>query len=339
VKGTLDSLIRRAFSVAKKVRTETGIARSAVSIAHTAATLARDIFGDLKQRAVLMIGAGEMGRLAARHLAAGGVKEIVVVNRSFQRGVDLARELGGRASPYDRLFEEIDRADVVITSTAAPHQVVRREDAPRLRRARRGRPLFFVDMGVPRNIDPRINDIDGFYLYDIDELGQVVQEHMSERRKEAICAEAIVERETDAFIAWFRSLQVAPTIVDLRAALQALGNEEFERFRGKFGDLTERQRNLVEQYTSALINKLLHRPIRALKRAAAEQGGDGRVEFLRQAFGLGPARIEPAKKDPEAGHDDDAQTCGKDDGQPETGNSAGAAAVQVGTGGPAVKRS
>jgi glutamyl-tRNA reductase len=299
LKGTLDSLMRRAFSVAKKVRTETGIARSPVSIAHAAADLARDIFGDLKRSTILVLGAGKMGRLAARHLVSSGAESFVVVNRSYQRAVDVARELGGRASPFDRLFEEIDRADIVIASTAAPQYVIRYEDGPRLRRGRRGRPIFFVDIALPRNIDPDINKIDNFYLYDIDELGTVVQKHMGERRKEAICAEAIVERETEAYLAWLRTLQVAPTIVELRKVLHDLGAEELHRFRGKLGTLTPQQQGMVEQYTTALINKLLHKPIHALKTAAAQKGGDSRVEFLRHMFGLGAVGIHADKADSE----------------------------------------
>lgn len=310
LKATLDSLMRRAFTVAKKVRTETGIARSPVSIAHAAADLARDIFGDLKRSTILVLGAGKMGRLAARHLVSSGAESFVVVNRSYQRAVDVARELGGRASPFDRLFEEIDRADIVIASTAAPQYVIRYEDSQRLRRGRRGRPIFFVDIALPRNIDPAINNIDNFYLYDIDELGSVVQAHMGERRKEAVCAEAIVERETEAYFAWLRTLQVAPTIVELRKVLHDLGAEELHRFRGKLGALTPEQRELVEQYTTALINKLLHKPIRALKTAAAQKGGDVRVEFLRHMFGLGAVSIP-------------AELSGADDGGPAGGDDAG----------------
>ncbi len=314
LKGTLDSLMRRAFSVARRVRIETGIARSPVSIAHAAADLARDIFGDLKRSTILVLGAGKMGRLAARHLVNSGAESFVVVNRSYQRAVDVARELGGRASPFDRLFEEIDRADIVIASTAAPQYVIRYEDGQRLCRGRRGRPIFFVDIAVPRNIDPNINKFDNFYLYDIDELGSVVESHIGERRKEAICAEALVERETEAYLAWLRTLRVAPTIVDLRKALHDLGAEELHRFHGKLGSLTPEQQGMVEQYTTALINKLLHKPIRALKRAAAQKGGDDRVEFLRQMFGLGAVGI-PAS---ESGREIDS-TPDTDDSQRATG--------------------
>jgi glutamyl-tRNA reductase len=314
LKGTLDSLMRRAFSVARKVRIETGIARSPVSIAHAAADLARDIFGDLKRSTILVLGAGKMGRLVARHLVNSGAESFVVVNRSYQRAVEVARELGGRASPFDRLFEEIDRADIVIASTAAPQYVIRYEDGQRLRRGRRGRPIFFVDIAVPRNIDPNINKFDNFYLYDIDELGSIVEAHIGERRKEAICAEALVERETEAYLAWLRTLQVAPTIVDLRKALHDLGAEELHRFHGKLGSLTPEQQGMVEQYTTALINKLLHKPIRALKRAAAQKGGDDRVEFLRQMFGLGAVGI-PAS---ESGREIDS-TPDTDDSQRATG--------------------
>jgi glutamyl-tRNA reductase len=334
LKATLDSLMRRAFAVAKKVRTETGIARSPVSIAHAAADLARDIFGDLRRSTILVLGAGKMGRLAARHLIGSGAESFVVVNRSYQRAVEVARELGGRASPFDRLYDEIDRADIVIASTAAPEYVIRREDGPRLRRGRRGRPVFFVDIGLPRNIDPGINEFDGFYLYDIDELGSVVQEHMGERRKEAICAEAIVQRETESYLAWLRTLQVAPTIVDLRRALHDMGAEEMHRFRGKLATLPPEQRDLIERYTTALINKVLHGPIRALKQAAARRDGDDRVEFLRQMFGLGAAAIPAEAAGAEPGPVDDA-AASRPDGEaaPSTAGASDDAAGAAGPGG------
>lgn len=282
----LDALMQRAFSVAKKVRTDTGIARSPVSIAHAAAGLARDIFGDLQEKAILVLGAGEMGRLAARHLSHGGVRSIVVVNRSFQGAVELARELGGRPSPFDRLLEEMELADIVIASTSAPHHVVRYEDGVRLKRARRGRPLFLVDIAVPRDIDPRINELENVYLYDIDELGEVVQRTLEARRKEAVCAEAIVERETTAYVSWLRTLQVAPTIVDLRTRLHGMAERELHRFHGRLASLTPEQRNVVKEITRALINKVLHQPIQSLKRSAARPELGDQVQLFREVFGL-----------------------------------------------------
>jgi glutamyl-tRNA reductase len=299
----LDALMQRAFSVAKKVRAETGVARHPVSIAHAAAGLARDIFGDLQGRTILILGAGKMARLAAQHLIGGGVRSVIVCNRSFGRGDELARELGGRAASFDRLFEEMQAADIVIASTAAPHHVVGYDDALRVGRARRGRPLFFIDIAVPRDVEPRVNEIDNIYLYDIDDLQGVVSANLDERRREAILAEAIVEREVEAYLRWLRSLDVAPTIVDLRRRLHDLGEQELERFRGRLGALSPEQQRLIGEMTGALLNKVLHHPIQAIKRAAANGGAD-RIVWLREVFGLpdpvthppgGEARTAPAE--------------------------------------------
>ncbi len=298
--NVLETLMQRSFSVAKKVRTETGIARHPVSIAHAAAGLARDIFGDLRDKAILVLGAGKMARLAAQHLIGGGVRSVVVANRSYQRGADLAQELRGTAVPFDRMFEEMEGADIVIASTAAPHQVVRHEDALRVSRARRGRPLFFIDIAVPRDVDPRVNEIDNVYLYDIDDLQGVVRVNQEERRHEAAQAESIVARETLAYVAWLRSLEVAPMIVDLRRHLHEIGASELSRFRSRLGALSPEQQKTVEEMTEALVNKLLHHPIQALKRAAAN-GGAERLSFLREIFGLlGSAGGAPRGKEDSA---------------------------------------
>jgi glutamyl-tRNA reductase len=294
----LNTLMQRSFAVAKRVRTETGIARHPVSIAHAAAGLARDIFGDLHERTILIVGAGKMARLAARNLIGDGVRSVVVASRSYQRASDLARELEGRAAPFDRLVEEMSRADVVIASTAAPHHVVGYEDVQRVSRARRGRPVFLVDIALPRNIDPRVNEIDNVYLYDLDDLLGVVRANLGGRLHEAAAAEAIVEREVESYLAWRRSQEVTPTIVELRGRLHAIGSEELTRFRGRLGALGPEQRKAVEELTTSLVNKLLHHPIQALKRAAASNGGGARVGHVREIFGLDPSRategIEPA---------------------------------------------
>ncbi len=298
LKTALDALMQRSFSVAKKVRTETGIARSPVSIAHAAACLARNIFGDLRKSAILILGAGKMGRLAAQHLMRDGVRSAVVVNRSYQRAAVLAAELGGRAVPYDRLFEEMEQADVVVASTAAPHQVVRHEDALRVSRARRGRPLFFIDIAVPRDVDPRVNEIDNVYVYDIDELKGVVEANRNERRQEADLAEAIVDRETAKYLSWLRTLQVAPIIVDLRRQIHGMGMQELQRFSGRLAALDPQQQKTIEEYTVSLINKILHHPTQALKHAAARSGAVGPLEFVREIFGLDtppPAAAAPVE--------------------------------------------
>jgi glutamyl-tRNA reductase len=298
----LNALMQRSFSVAKKVRSDTGLARYPVSIAHAAVSLARDIFADLGDNAVLILGAGKMARLAALHLVAGGVRSVIVANRSYQRAAELARDLGGRAAPFDRLFEEMQGVDIVIASTAAPHFVITHDEALRLSRARRGRPLFLVDIAVPRDVDPRVNEIPNVYLYDLDDLRRVVDAHRNERRHEAERAEAIVEREAIAYLAWLRAQDVGPLIVDLRRQLHALGTSEVARFRGRFGPLTPEQQKGVEELAASLVNKFLHQPIQALKRAAVD-GGAAEIEFLRRIFGLGAGRRDSTVQAPQRGPD------------------------------------
>lgn len=281
----LDALMQRSFAVAKKVRTETGVSRFPVSIAHAAVSLARDIFGELRDRVGLIVGAGKMGRLAAQHLMAAGVRTVVVVNRSGERAAELARELAGVAADWDRRFDQMERADIVIASTAAPHAVIGYDEVLRVSRARRGRPLFFIDIAVPRDVDPRVNEIDNVYLYDVDDLQGVVQANLEERRREAETAGAIVEREVTAYLGWLRSLDVGPLIVDLREHVHNVGAHELARFRSRLGALTPQQQKTVEEMTEALVNKFLHHPIQAMKRAAANGGGD-RLTFLREVFGL-----------------------------------------------------
>ncbi len=293
----LDALMQKAFSVAKKVRSETGLARYPVSISHAAVNLARDIFGDLRDNGILIVGAGKMARLAAQHLLGGGAASVVVVNRTFQGAASLAEELGGRAAPWDRMFEEMEKADIVICSTAAPHHVVRYEDAHRIARQRRGRPLFLIDIALPRDVEPRVNQIDNVYVYDIDDLQGVANAGLAGRRQEALLAEQIVERETSAYVQWLRAQEVTPTIVALRERLHGLGSAELERFRGQLAGLSPEQQKAVEELTASLINKVLHGPTVALKRTAALNGGGGlRVRLLRQMFGLDP--VDDADDEP-----------------------------------------
>jgi len=189
----------------------------------------------------------------------------------------------------------LERADIVIVSTGALHHVVTPEDAQRVSRARRGRPVFFLDLAVPRNVDPRVNHVENVYLYDIDDLKEVADAGLRERRNEARQAEAMVERETAAYLDWVRALEVDPTIVALRGHLHALGAAELDRFRSRFGDLTPEQRRAVEDYGASLMNKVLHHPIQALKRSVARPGASQLVAFLREAFGLEePSMPEPS---------------------------------------------
>jgi len=238
VGSVLDPLLRRALEVAKRVRTETGIARHPVSISAAAVTLARTIFGDLAGRRILIVGAGKMSELTARHLFGRGVGSVVVANRSIERAWSLAREFGGEAVPFDRLFEAAEKADIVISSTAAQEPILRYDDALRLIRARKNRPIFLIDISVPRDIEPRVNTIDNVYLYDLDDLKGVVAASRAERAAEAKLAEKIVQREAKAFHAWVRTLDLSPAIVEVRRRLERVRADEMERYRSRLAGLT-----------------------------------------------------------------------------------------------------
>lgn len=307
----LEGLMQRCLAVAKKVRAETGLGRNPVSVGSVAAGLARDIFGDLDRHTVMVLGAGEMARLTARHLIGGGAREVVVANRSFERGDELARQLGGRAVPFDRMLEEMARVDIVVASTAAPHHVVRFEDAQGLGRARRGRPLFFIDLAVPRDIDPLVHRIDNMYLYDIDDLQGVVRAGLDGRRHEITAAETIVEREVDSYLAWLGSLAVGPTIVELRRRMHDLGTEELSRLRGRLGPLSPEQQGVLGEIVTSIVNKFLHAPTVALKRAAAH-GSGLRVRLLRELFELDAGQGEAEESEPREGAIPAVRPGGKD---------------------------
>jgi glutamyl-tRNA reductase len=293
VHAGLDHLVRRALQVAKLVRTATGIARSPVSIAKAAAMRAHEVFGSLSERAVLIVGAGKMARLAAEHVVSSGVGSIAVVNRSWQSAADLARRMQGTAFPWEERARLLGVSDVVIVSTGAPQHVIVVEEVLQAARVRRGRPLFLLDIALPRNVDPRANQIDNVYLYDLDDLRAVAEAGRSERRREAANAESMIDAEAAVYLEHLRALEVTPTIVALRERLHAMGAAEMERFRSRLGALTPEQVKALDEFREALLNKVLHHPVRALKRAGGQPGSGGLVAFLREAFGLdgdGPPR-------------------------------------------------
>jgi glutamyl-tRNA reductase len=282
----LNSLIERSFSVAKKVRTESEIGRSPVSVSFAAVQLAQQIFGKLADKSVLILGAGDTAELTARHLTGGGVSSVFVVNRTFSRAQDLAREFEGEAVPYERLHDCLEKVDILISSTSAPHFVLRHDDARSIIKRRRNRPLFIIDIAVPRDIDPLVNEIDNIYLYDVDDLRHVADAGLERRKCAATDAERMVDAETDAFLSWCRSQEVAPVIVALREELHGLRQAELARFEGRLRGLDAAQQKLVVELTTTLINKVLHRPIRFLKRQAVSADDAGGVELVRRAFGL-----------------------------------------------------
>jgi glutamyl-tRNA reductase len=285
----LQPLLQRAFSVAKRVRTDTDIGRNPVSVSYAAVDLAHKIFGDLTDRSVLLLGAGETAELAARHLASQGIRKILVANRTFRRAERLAAAFGGEAVPFDQFREHLARVDILISSTSAPHPILGRDDAARVLRARRNRPLFLIDLAVPRDIDPSVNQLDNIYLYDVDDLQQVADAGLQERRLAAEKAERLIEAEVAAYEQWARAQEVAPTIVALRDKLHRLREAEVGRFQGRLRDLPPEQRRAVEEMAASLINKVLHGPISRLKHAAASRNGDDRIAIVRELFDLEPA--------------------------------------------------
>ncbi len=288
----MNRLMKKAISVAKRIRTETKIAESAVSISFAAVELARKIFGDLKGKTVMLAGAGEMAELAARHLINNGVKTVMVANRTYERAVELAAEFEGVPVHYEDLVHEMANADILIASTGSPHYILTLHDMARVIKERKNRPVFLIDIAVPRNLDPEINRIDNVYLYDIDDLQSVVESNIKERQKEAELASEIVEEEIETFLTWLKSIEVVPTIVAIRAKAEEIRTQELEKTLSKMGDITEKQKKQVEALTQAIVNKLLHHPLVALKKGAGDPEGSSHIEAARVLFGV-DEKVEP----------------------------------------------
>jgi len=282
----LNNLLEQAFHVAKRVRTETGIGTSPVSISSVAVDLARKIFGELAGRSALILGAGEMAELALRHLVDDGVKSVLVANRSYDRAQALARQFCGRAVTFDDFRQEMVGADIVISATSAPHLLLKREDLEAITLKRRHRPIFLIDISDPRNIDPTCNDVDNVYLYNIDDLQAVVNANVEERKQEAERAAPIIEREVAVYLNWLRSLDVVPTIVSLRQRVEEIRQAELAKALGRLGALSPEQREAVAAMTQSMVNKILHQPMTELKRRATLQDGHLYTSVLRRLFGL-----------------------------------------------------
>ncbi len=280
----LNRLMKKAISVAKRVRTETKIAENAVSISFAAVELARKIFTDLSEKSFMLLGAGEMAELAARHMVNCGVREAVVVNRTFDRGCELATEFGGRPVKFENFLGELIHTDIVICSTGAPTYVLKKEEMQKVMKERKQRPVFIIDISVPRNIDPGINDLDNVYLYDVDDLQGTVEANILERKKEAEKAEMIIAEEIDSFQRWVSSLDSVPTVVALRSKAEAIKKEEVERLMNKFPELGEKERKAIEYMASAITNKLIHPPTVALREDAEDK--DVLVAAIKKLYGI-----------------------------------------------------
>jgi glutamyl-tRNA reductase len=296
----INRLLHKAFSVAKRVRTETGIASSAVSISYAAVELAKKIFGDMRDYTAMLIGAGEMAELAAAHLMNSGIKEILVANRTFERAEELARRFKGRAIVFEELFRRLPEVDIIISSTGAPTAVIRAKDVKPVLKQRKNRPMFFIDIAVPRDVDPDVNALDNVYLYDIDDLKEVVEENLAQRREEAVKASAIIESEAGRFGEWLDSLALTPTIKDLLAKGEDVACRELEKTLRRLGPNTsEETRKALEFLVSSMVRKLYHEPIVFLKRRAQEEGvSDKFIDLARRMFNLDE---ENAPEDAHAG--------------------------------------
>jgi glutamyl-tRNA reductase len=290
----LNRLLHKTFSVAKRVRTETGICSHAVSISFAAVELARKIFADLKGKRAMLIGAGEMAELAAEHLISNGVAEIVVANRTLERAIELAQKFKGRAVSLDEVYDQLSKVDIIISSTGAPGLVINYDNVKSVMRARKNRPLFLIDIAVPRDIDPRTNEIDNVYLYDIDDLKGIIELNKAERQKEALRAERIVEEEVIKFKYWLQALDITPIIVSLREKAEQLRLKECRKTLSNMGSLTPEQEKAVHVLTTSIVNKMLHDPITYLKGKNSREHKDIYLDFARQIFNLNG---EPADTD------------------------------------------
>ncbi len=303
-KTILNRLLHKAFSVAKRVRTETAIASSAVSISYAAVELAKKIFGDMSRNKAMLVGAGEMAELAAAHLVNAGISEILVANRTYSRAQELAARFKGRAIMFEELTRRLPEVDIVISSTGATDAVIRARDVKPVLRERRNRPMFFIDIAVPRDIDPDVNALDNVYLYDIDDLKEVVEENLAQRRDEAVKARAIVDEEVEAFSRWLESLDLQPTIVDLLRRGEDIAERELAKTMRRLAPLLgpetapeaeEALRTLVRSVS----RKLYHEPIAYLKRRTQEEGRAQRfIDTTRRMFNLDGEQV------PEGAHAD-----------------------------------
>ena len=284
--GWLDGLLTRAFGVAKRVRSETGIGQMAVSVSYAAVELARKIFGSLAGRTVMIVGAGKMSELAARHLRRSGASHVFVTNRTHDRAMEMARLFQGTPVEYDRFHATLPEVDILIASSAAPHYILNKEEMQRVIAARRNKPAYLIDLAVPRNIDPSVNDVANVFLYDIDDLQEVVNANLRERMKEAERAETLVSEEVERMMARLKVVEITPTIVGLQEQLEQIRSVEIEKARRRYGPFTPQQEEALEAATRAIINKVAHGPISELRVQAGKPDGAHAVALIKKVFHL-----------------------------------------------------
>jgi glutamyl-tRNA reductase len=286
VAGLLDNILARAFSVAKRVRSETGIGQMAVSISYAAVELARKIFGSLEGKTVMIAGAGKMSELSARHLRRSGASHIFVTNRTYARALDLANVFQGTPVEYTKFLSLLPEVDILIASSAAPHYILHKTEMQHVISVRRNKPMFLIDISVPRNIEPEVNEVDNVFLYDIDDLQGVVNANLREREKEAGRAEEIIAEEVERMLARLKAQEIAPAIVSLREQLEEIRIGEIEKMRGKLGPLTPQQEEAIDTLTRGIINKIAHGPVSELRKQAADPEGVHVVDAIRKVFHL-----------------------------------------------------
>jgi glutamyl-tRNA reductase len=282
----LDAVFQKALSVSKRVRNETAIGAAAVSVPYAAVELARQIFGSLEGRKVLVLGAGKMGELSARYLVSSGASAVWVTSRTYAHAVELASKLGGCAVPFEQRWEHLANADIVLSSTGCPHVVLTKEDAERIRQARQGRPVFLIDIAVPRDIDSAVREVPGIFLYDIDDLEQVVERNRSQRQAAAVEAEKIVARETAGFARKLAAERVVPTITAMRAHLEQIRSEEIERYRREFGPLGTEEEHALDALTLKMVQRISNELARELKQVPEQPEQDQLTAALRRLFHL-----------------------------------------------------
>ncbi|HEV2709609.1 MAG TPA: glutamyl-tRNA reductase [Edaphobacter sp.] len=297
VSTTLEGLLQRAFTVAKRVRTETQIGSSSVSIASVAVDLARKIFDSLEGKTVLLVGAGKMSELAARHLIQQGAASILVANRTQSRAEQIAQDFNGQVIPFDQLYEQADRADIVITSTGAPQKIFGRSHGQHFLHRRRNRPMFFIDIAFPRDVDPRMNEVEGCFVYDIDDLQQVAQANLADRSREAEAAETIVTREVDKYLQRLQTLNAVPAIQSLQQYAETIRQAELRRSQSKLASLTPEQREAVEALTRSLTAKFLHHPLTSIRQAAQQGDAQALADLQRLYTGQPNPKSDPPADD------------------------------------------
>ncbi|HZG87075.1 glutamyl-tRNA reductase [Paenibacillus sp.] len=294
--GTIfNKLFLQAITVAKRAHSDYGIGENAVSVSYAAIELGKRIFGSYRSKRVLIVGAGKMSELTVKHLHANGAERIAVTNRTLERAEELASKFGGRAYPFDRLPALLAEADVVISSTGSSQAILTRSDVEAAMKDRPSRPMFMIDIAVPRDLDPDIHAVQNVYLYDIDDLEGIVEANLEHRKQQSIQIEAMIEDELAAFDQWYRSLGVGPVIGALQEKAASIHRETMDSLRNKLPDLSERELKIIHKLTKSMMNQMMHDPIQRVKEMAPERRGDEALEYFTKLFAL-EEQLKPSAK-------------------------------------------